>query len=97
MENKNYFHPDNYSENHWHIYCDLKEGYFESIALQRKIDKSWDVFFQNFLSETELHILREKTDFYDDDFGVFLFNSPEMEVKNNFQTWVNNVLLPIRM
>lgn len=92
-----YINPNNYSEKHQHIgfyenNCDI-----ECIALERKMDGSWDLFFKDFKSELECEklfldqkILKDKT------FGVFLFNTKEEYAYEKFERWVLNVLLPLR-
>lgn len=95
---KDYINPDNYSEQHQHI------GYYENncdiecVALERKIDGSWDVFFNDFKSEIECeelflnkNILKDKT------FGIFLFNTNERDIYGKFKLWILNVLLPYRV
>lgn len=95
--NKNYFDPENYSEgHHWHMECMLYEEYVEAIAFQRKTDKSWDVFFQDFESESERMIFKQEFRFYDENFGVFIFNAEENDVEYKFREWVNHELILIR-
>lgn len=95
--NKNYFDPENYSDgHHWHIECLLNGRYVEAIAFQRKTEKSWDIFFQDFESESERMIFKQESRFYDENFGVFIFKAEEYDVESKFKEWVNQKLISIR-
>jgi Uri superfamily endonuclease len=96
--NNNYYDSNNYNVNkHWHIEYYKVDNAIEGICFQRKEDRTWDVFFNDFINESEYIILFEGTLHYkDQDFGVFLFNAGEDKVIEKFHEWVKNVLLPIR-
>jgi hypothetical protein len=97
--NKGYFDPDSYDFNkHWHIGYYKNNHDIESVALERKENGSWDVFFNDFRDDSELMALfGDKVEFKNESFGVFLFNArAEEEVLEKFERWVINVLLPFR-
>ena len=68
----------------------------EGVGFQRIDNGTWDVFFNDFVDDSEYEALVKESSQRDEYFGVLLFNSSENEVVQRFHEWVTNVLLPYR-
>ncbi|MGG0414210.1 hypothetical protein [Peribacillus simplex] len=99
MNDYGYFKNENYTGNHLHIdnYKNEFTPYVEAIAWER-LDKTMDIFFDDFENEKEFNTLFGAKERYDDDFmGVFLGNvKTDEQAYEMFRSWVDTVLYPYR-
>lgn len=69
----------------------------EAIAIKRKDNQNWDVFFNQFDDQIEHDYLLAKQDRYEDaNLGVYCLSAPEEFVEDRFREWAETEIMEFR-